>query len=158
MRVEVTESVPVTASAEQVFDFVASEQGFLSFSGYGPIPGLKQVVFEQGSYQRVGSESRVTNTDGSTHRERILACDRPRQFRVLIYGLSPPFGKLVRQIEERWSVTSEPRGCRLSRTFAFELRSPLLWPLSLLLVQVLFRGAMRRHHRTVALRFRGSHS
>jgi hypothetical protein len=136
------------------FDFVASERGFLSFSGYGPIPGLKQVVFERGSYQRVGSESRVTNTDGSTHRERIVECERPHRFGVVIYGLSPPFGRLVHQIEERWRVTSEPRGCRLSRSFAFHLSSPLLWPPSLLLAQVLFRGAMRRHHRTLARQLR----
>jgi hypothetical protein len=152
MRVEVRESVLITASPEQVFDFVASEQGFLSFSGFGPIPGLKQVVFERGSYQRVGSESRVTNTDGSTHRERIVACQRPHRFAVVIHDLSPPFGKLVTEIDELWQVVGEPTGSRLSRSFAFQLRSPLLWPLSLLLVQVLFRGAMRRHHRVLASR------
>ncbi len=153
MRVEVRESVDVAAAAETLFGFLASEAGFLCFPGFGPIPGLERVVFDHGTYTLVGSESRVTNTDGSTHRERIVECERPRRFTVRIVELSGPFGWLVREIEERWELHPSGGGSHLERVFAFTLRSPLYWPLSLLLAQVLFRAAMRRHHRAIAARF-----
>ncbi len=153
MRVEVREAVTVAADAATLFDFLASEAGFLSFPGYGPIPGLARVEFERGSYTVVGSESRVTNTDGSTHRERIVECVRPERFAVQIFELSGPFGWLVREIDERWQVSPSGAGSRLTRTFAFALRSPLYWPLSVPLAQGLFRAAMRRHHRAIAARF-----
>jgi hypothetical protein len=153
MRVAVNEAVHLAAAPEVVFDFMASEPGFLSFHGYGPIPGLARVEFEHGSYQQVGSASRVTNTDGSTHREEVLECDRPRRFAVRIHSLSSPFRVLVRELDESWEVVREASGSRLHRTFGFTLRSPLFWPLSLVLAHGLFRAAIRRHHRWLMQHF-----
>ena len=153
MRVAVQESVWLAAPRDVVFDFVASEAGFLSFPGYGPIPGLARVEFEHGSYQQVGSESRVTNTDGSTHREQVVECDRPRRFAVRIHSLSSPFRLLVRELDESWELSTEGTGSRLHRTFGFTLRSPLVWPLSLPLAQWMFRAAIRHHHQWLAAHF-----
>ncbi len=155
MRVTVTETVALRAAPETVFDFVASESGFLSFPGYGPIPGLARVDFVSGGYQQVGSESRVTNSDGSTHREQIVECERPRRYAVRIHALSSPFQLLVRELDESWEVSPTDTGSRVRRTFGFTLRSVLFWPISLLLAQGLFRGAVRRHHRILVRRFAG---
>ena len=153
MRVTVRESVRLAARPETVFDFMASEPGFLSFRGWGPIPGLARVEFEHGDYHVVGSRSRVTNTDGSTHREVVVECDRPLRFAVRIHDLSSPFRMLVHELDERWQVVPEGPASRLDRTFGFTLRSALYWPLSLVLAQGLFRVAVRRHHRLLAAYF-----
>jgi len=150
MRVAIHERALMPAPPEPVFDRIASEQGFLMFEGFGPIPGLARIVFEQGGYRETGSEARVTNTDGSTHREQITTCEPPHRYAVQIHSLSSAFRLLVSRIDESWELTSKGDGTEVRRTFAFTLRSPLFWPASLLLAQVLFRAAIRRNHRALA--------
>jgi len=85
----------------------------------------------------------VHSTDGSTHTERALLAERPTLYAAEISGFSSAFAcsRRARPSAGGWS----PGGTRLERTFAFELRSPLHWPLGAALGS-LFRKALRRNH------------
>jgi len=149
MHVIVREKVFIDRDRETVFDFLVSEAGFKTFGGWGPVPGIEAVVYSEGSFTEPGSLARVTNTDGSTHRERVLRCERPMLYSIRIHDFSSPFRFLIRRADETWTLEETPDGCLLNRSFEFELRSALVWPLSLPIAQVMFRAAMRRHHRVL---------
>lgn len=153
MRVAVTERVELAASPEALFDYITSIEGFQSFEGFGPIPGIGAVEVLEGELGTVGARLHVTNTDGSTHYERILAADRPRRYAIRIHDLSSPFRFLVKHVDESWDITASATGSDVVRTFEFALRTPLAWPLSVPLAHGMFRAAMRRHHRSLEKRF-----
>jgi uncharacterized protein YndB with AHSA1/START domain len=146
MVVTIRESLKLPLPPERVFDFLSSEEGFLSFAGAGIVPGLAEVRFDHGGFRVAGSKARVTNTDGSTHREEIRRVDRPHGYAVRIDQLSSPFRFLVRHVDEVWTLTPDGTGTALDRAFVFTLRSRVALPVALPLGHVLFRFAMRRHH------------
>jgi hypothetical protein len=149
----VIERVELGASPEALFDYITSIEGFQSFEGFGPIPGIGAVDVLEGELSTVGARMHVTNTDGSTHHERILAADGPRRYAIRIHDLSSQFRLLVKHVDESWDITASGTGSGVVRTFEFTLRTPLAWPLSIPLAHGLFRAAMRRHHRRLAQRF-----
>jgi hypothetical protein len=151
MQVTVRERAFIPVRPEILLDFIASDEGFLSFPGFGPIPPIKSIAFEKGHARQVGSVLRVTNGDGSTHRETITGYEPGRLFAVRVDELSSVFGKLVAFGDERYELQPEGEGTALFRIFAFEPRSPLALPLVIPIVQGLMRGAMRRHHRGMTL-------
>lgn len=146
MVITIREQVSLPLRPEQVFDFLASEEGFLSFAGGGIVPGIAEVRFDHGGFRKVGSKARVRNTDGSTHREEIRRVDRPRGYAVRIDRLSSPFRFLVRHVDEVWTLSPNGTGTSIDRAFVFTLRSALSLPVAAPLGHVLFRHAMRRHH------------
>ena len=150
MKVAVCERVELPAPPEALYDFVTSIEGFQSFEGFGPIPGIGPVELVEGELGKVGARLAVTNTDGSTHSERILAAERPSRYAIRIHELSSPFRHLVRHVDESWEITPRGEGSHVVRTFDFTLRTPLAWPVSMPLAHGLFRAAMRRHHRKLA--------
>jgi hypothetical protein len=151
MQVTVRERTFIAVRPEILLDFIASEDGFLSFGGFGPVPPIKTIAFEKGNAKQAGSVLRVTNGDGSTHRETITGYEPGRLFSVRVDELSSVFGKLVAFGDERYELQPEGEGTALFRVFAFELRTPLVLPLMIPIVHGFIRGALRRHHRGMQL-------
>ena len=146
MHTTVREHVTLPAPQDAVFEFITSEEGFLSFRGFGPIPGLRSVQFDHGDFRTVGSVSTVTNTDGSTHRERVTVYEPSRRYAIQIDSISSPFRLLMDHAEESWLLTAASSGTAVERMFRFVLRTPLALPLAVPIAQLLFRQAVRRHH------------
>lgn len=144
--VVIERTVTLDAPQARVFALIASEEGMRSFVGYGPVPGIAAVAFTAGSVREPGSVAVVTNTDGSTHQERILSVEPPRRFALEIFGFTSAFRVLVRRAEETFEL--EPLGdgaTRIHRRFVFEPLSVLLRPLVAAIVHVAFKRAIERN-------------
>ena len=149
MKIPIRERALIATTPRRLYDHITSVEGFLSFSGWGPIPGLQELSVEGGTLRDVGARTRVVNTDGSTHREEVTVVEPPRRYGIRIHDLDSPFRMLVSHVDELWELAPEGEHTRVERTFTFALRSAAVLPLALVLGHGAFRAAMRRHHRVV---------
>lgn len=149
MLVPIRETITLPLPAAKLFGYITSEEGFASFRGWGPIPGIRAVDVD-GSLDAVGAALRVLNTDGSTHREEVREVTAPRRYAVRIHGLDSVFRHLVAYVDETWELEQRGEGTHVTRTFTFALRSVIALPVALPLGHAAFRLAMRRHHRDLA--------
>lgn len=112
------------------------------FSGYGPIPALREIVPDAPS--AVGATRRLLSADGSRLTERIAAWEPPLGHRYVLSGFAPPMALLVRSGSAEWRLEARDGGTFVRWTYDFELTAPLAWPLAAPLLAIFMRGAMRR--------------
>lgn len=143
MRSSLTHRVIIDRPIEAVWAYLLDPTHLTDFAGYGPIPGIASARVE-GS-EGLGMRRIITNTDGSTHREEVIAYEPPRRIVDRIDGFDSPVRLLARHITDEFRF--EPRGeaTELVRTFEVELRSPLLWPIARVM-RALMARAIARHH------------
>jgi hypothetical protein len=91
----------------------------------------------------VGSRRRLALTDGTFMEEEVIAFDRPREHSYRWLNAPPmPIGLIVRGAQGSWHFAPEGTGTRIHWQYRFELSTPLVYPLALVLVAA-FRGWMR---------------
>lgn len=130
---------------ERLFDFTNDAANFVSFTGFGIVPGIRSARYETAEPPRLGSRRRILKTDGTEHLEEIIAFERPVLHVSRITALSPPLAWLVRSGEDAWRFRSEgATRTTLDRTFSFELTSPLVAIVALPLLHLFMRIAVRR--------------
>jgi hypothetical protein len=153
MDVRLSETASFPAPPEAVWAALTDLDNMPLFSGYGPIPGIAEARWIDGSSFRAGAVREIRNRDGSTHREDVAAAVAPTLLEDRIHGFTSPLRFLVREARDRFVLTAEQRGngTRLERTFTLELRSAVVAPLAALLLPLL-RRAIRRHHAALAVR------
>ena len=115
-----------------------------SFTGFGPLPGVRQAIYETKTEDRIGSVIRVTNTDGSRHRETIRAWDASGGVTLELDAFTPPLSWLATRFVERWTFEPEGEQCVIARTLDIHPRSALTRPL-LRPIAALLRRALERH-------------
>src|SRR5688572_26298440 len=86
-----------------LFDFTNDARNFVSFTGYGPIPGIREAAYITPGEPALGSQRTVLKTDGTSHLEEITVFDPPHQHTSRITGFAPPFSWLVQQGEDDWA-------------------------------------------------------
>lgn len=147
MHIERTDHIRIGRPITEVFDFTNLAENLTSFTGYGPIPGIREARYETDGPAGLGSRRRVLKTDGSAHIEEIIVFERPRRHVSRITGITPPLSWLVGEGEDDWvfSEASGFPGCtEISRTFRFELRSLLAYPVGVVLMGVFLGRAVHR--------------
>lgn len=144
MRLEFTERHWFPVDRERLFDFTNDADNFVSFVGFGPIPGIRTATYETPGEPRVGSKRRIVETNGAEHLEEIVELQRPSRHNSRITGLAPPFSWLVRYAEDDWRFAPARSGTALERTFTFELTSPLAAVIGFPLLHLFMRPAVRR--------------
>lgn len=154
MKLHFTLRHPFSADPERLFDFTNDARNFVSFDGFGPIPGIAGASYETPGEPRLGSRRRILKTDGTEHFEEIVLFERPARHTSRITGVSPPFSWLVRWGEDDWRFHRAGLGTLVERTFRFELTSPLAALIAAPLLHVFMRGAARRDLRNIASRIR----
>ena len=152
---QVEETVVFEASPPKVWALMTDLDAMTDFSGYGPIPGIKRAEWLTGNGTNVGSVRRIENTDGSSHREEVMAVEPRRLLVDRIHALDSPLRFLVSEATDRFELAEEGDGTRLVRRFRFELRTALAWPITLVF-RPLFRRALRRQHDAMEKRLMGS--
>jgi len=134
---------------DAAWDFLVQPAAFETFTGWGPIPGIAKVEWVEGSSTEVGSRGRVHNTDGSVHWEEVSEAERGARYTITISGFESAFRFLTTGAVETWVLSPNDDGTTHGhRTFAFELRSVLLWPFGKL-IGAFFRKAVQRNHRNM---------
>src|SRR5262245_4061563 len=86
-----TLSLAAKELAEQILDVTKWPE----FRGYGPIPAIKSAEFEMRTPNIVGTRIRVTNSDGSTHLEEIVAWRPDRRLQLHMGSFSAPLSRLA---------------------------------------------------------------
>ncbi|MEX2153808.1 MAG: SRPBCC family protein [Gemmatimonadaceae bacterium] len=136
--------------ATTAFDFTNDARNFVSFVGFGIVPGIREARYETPGAPRLGSRRRITKTDGTDHLEEITAFEKPTLHVSRISGLTAPLSWLVRSAEDAWRFSPASSGTRIDRVFAFELTSPLVAPIAFPLMHIFMRIAIRRDLRNVS--------
>ena len=83
MDIVVVEEALLPAERETVWALCTDITHMSSFVGYGPIPGIESAVWIEGEGE--GGVREVRNTDGTTHREEVLALRHPALVEDRIY-------------------------------------------------------------------------
>lgn len=114
------------------------------FTGYGPLPGIKQAEFEIRTPEVVGTRIRATNCDGSSHVEEIIVWDLPGRLQLRVQDFSVPVSRLASHFDEFWEFAPVDNGTQVTRTMELYAKSALTRPL-LWLISRLLKRAIARH-------------
>ncbi|MEX2111566.1 MAG: SRPBCC family protein [Pirellulales bacterium] len=137
--IETIAMTPV-AIAEPILD----ADNWRDFTGYWPIPGIRQAEFELRTPEVVGSRIRVTNTDGSSHVETIVEWQPGEGLRMHMTNFSPPLSRLATDIDEIWRFEPQGGATRVTRVFRLHPKSAparvALWLVSFLLKRAIVRN------------------
>jgi hypothetical protein len=134
---------------DQCFSFVTDLTKWTTFTGYGPLPGIRHAEAADGRPLALGSVVRVQDSDGSSHEEVVTVFERPTTYAVTM-RLTPPASWLMKRIDERVDFQAIPCGTRITRRFDVLPRSFLAWPLVWAVTFLLLRPAVRRHDAVVS--------
>lgn len=144
-------SRPITFSCEATLpqkpEEIASQILDLSkwpeFTGYGPLPGIKEAELETKTDNIIGTRIRVTNRDGSTHVEEIVEWQPTQRLRLHMHEFSPPVSRLATAFDETWEFEQDGDQTHVVRFFEMHPKStltrPLLWVISFLLKRAIAR-------------------
>lgn len=128
---------------EQIASQILDLSRWPQFNGYGPLPGIKQAEFETRTEEIVGTRTRVTNRDGSTHVEEIVEWEPTRRLSLHMHEFSPPVSKLATTFDETWEFKPNGEWTHVVRLFEMHPKSaltrPLLWLISFLLKRAIVR-------------------
>lgn len=144
-KVVIDETFELPLGIDDAYAFLISPPAYQTFIGWGPIPGIERLEWQQGDSSKVGSFATVHNKDGSTHRETVVVADAPTAYAIEIDRFSSIFDKLVKNASERWSLSAAGDATRVERSFSFTLRSPVMKPIGLIIGRF-FRKAVKVNH------------
>lgn len=142
------ETIPLAPEeiAEQILDVAK----WLDFRGYGPIPGIKSAEFEARTPNVVGSRIRVTNLDGSTHVEELVAWQPDRRLQLQMGNFSKPLSRLATRFVETWEFERVGNETKVARSFELNatsmLTKPVLWLISFILKRAIARHLTEIKH------------
>lgn len=126
--------------AERILDLTK----WPDFRGYGPIPGIKSAQFETRTPNVVGSRIRVTNSDGSSHVEEVVAWQPDRRLQLQMGDFSMPLSRLATGFVETWEFERVGHETKAVRSFDLNAKSMLTKP-ALWLISFFMKRAIARH-------------
>jgi hypothetical protein len=131
-------------TGEEICAQLLDLEGWPSFRGFGPIPGIRSARFRRRTPEVVGTEIEVTNLDGSAHVETIAVWEPGREVVMRMAEFTPPLAGLATHTVETWCF--EPDGSATRVTRSFELH-PRGWLARIALVPIawLLGRAAARH-------------
>lgn len=128
---------------DAVFDLCVDPQRFPpTFTGYGPIPAIREIVLQQPL--AVGSARELRNSDGSVLQEQVTALQRPFHHAYRLSGFRAPLAWLVRSGDADWLLQPLQHATLVTWTYRFEATSRWTRPLAVALLRGFMRPAMQR--------------
>ncbi len=124
--------------------------------GYGPLPAVARVENQTGGWDAVGQTRTVWLADETSAREEITHYESPNRFGYTVSDWSGALRFLAREARSEWRFDDAAGQTRIVWRYAFSLRS--VWaalPL-MLIVQLLWRGAMKQALRECVRQAEGS--
>lgn len=144
MRIKTKASIHINAPREKVWEYVSNLENLPQyFFGWGPLPGIKKVEIITGDKtMAVGMKQRTTTTDGRVIEENILTVRKPEYFDYKLKGFGFPFDLFVREGGGSWTFVPNDKGTTVTWNYYFNLTSPLVYPIGVLLVQFFYQHAL----------------
>jgi len=99
-----------------IFDSFMQIEKWNDFKGFGIIPGIKTANFIVKSESIKGSIIRVENTDGSSHKEEILAFEIDKYLKIKLYDFSKPLSYFATHFLEEWALKKMEDGYKVERS------------------------------------------
>lgn len=140
-----TESLLPRPPAE-VFTYITNLENWTTFTGYGPLPGIKSATAP--GPLALGTSVRVQDTDGTTHNEVITLFEPPHRYAVRM-ELVPPASYLMAHILEEINMHPYGQGTKIVRTFTTVPRNAFTGFAVWLITFLFLRPAVQKHDATV---------
>lgn len=99
-----------------IFDFFIQIEKWNDFKGLGIIPGIKNANFIIKSESIQGSIIQVENTDGSSHKEELLAFEKDKYIKIKMYDFSKPLSYFANFFIEEWVLKKIEDGYKIERS------------------------------------------
>lgn len=113
--------------------------------GYGPLPAVTGIEAQTGAWDAVGQTRTIRLADGTCAREEITLYEAPHRFGYTVSAWSGALKYLARQAKSEWRFSEVAANqTRITWLYAFSPRSAWLVLPLLLIVQLLWRGAMKQ--------------
>ncbi len=141
--VEFTARKLVPQPAIEVSEGIADVDGWDDYDGYGIVPGIEKAVYEKRTDEIKGSTIRVTNSDGSQHREDIIEWIAGKRIIMKIYDFPLPLRTMASHFLEFWDFEENENGETLiTRRFQIFPTNVLTRPLVTQLASVLKKATI----------------
>jgi len=118
--------VPVEAAFDRVLPTPLPE---LFHRRYGPIPPIKSVEGQDGTWGTVGQTRTIRTSDGGSMREELTRVDRPSAFGYTISNVTGPMKPLVGEVHGLWSFDAADGGTRITWQWTIFPKSAIARPL-----------------------------
>lgn len=90
----------------KIFDNILDEEQWTTFSGYGPLPGIRKATFLNRTEEVSGSRVRVENEDGTSHIESIAEWVPEERIVIELGEFPSPLNRLAEKFIETWTFPS----------------------------------------------------
>lgn len=137
-------SATLPQTGEEIARGILDLDQWPTFTGWGPLPGIKRAEFAHRTEDVVGTRIAVTNTDGSTHTEEILAWEPERELVLRLGGFSRPLSIMADHFVETWRFEATGAGTRVVREFEIHPRSAAARPVLAVVRTLLKRAVMKQ--------------
>lgn len=135
-----------TANAEltKTFEIVVPIDVPSIMPGYGPLPAVVGVEEQTGAWDAIGQTRIVRLADETTAREEITLYEAPNRFDYTVSHWSGVTKFLAREAKSEWRFSEvSAQQTHIEWSYLFRPRSAWLVLPLLLIVQLLWRGAMK---------------
>jgi hypothetical protein len=95
---------------------------------YGPIPPIKAVGDQAGSWEHPGETRTIALVGGGTMCETLTAVDIPNSFSYTLTGITGPLAGLISRVEGAWVFTPQGTGTRVTWRWTLHRKSALAAP------------------------------
>lgn len=149
-----------SVSLADIVDNILVLENWRTFTGWGPLPGIRNASFEVRTPDLVGTRFRVTGTNGDTHAETITVWNPGRVLEIRMDEFSWPLAAMATHFIERWSTEGNldlDGAHTVVRSFDLYPKRRVTRPL-LYLIRLMLRRAVERHSATVLAPPDGSRS
>jgi hypothetical protein len=136
-------------SPEQICEGIFDVDQWVSFVGYGPLPGIRKVTKESPLTTPVGTIFYVENTDGSKHKETVQSFNPGKQIIMRMDDFSQPLCSLVTHFVERWDFADTHPDCRITRIFELYPKN-IFASVPVWLISRLLKKAVENHTKQLA--------
>ena len=142
--------MPMRLTAHEVGAELLAIDKWVSFRGWGLVPGIRSARFEARTETVTGTRIAVVNDDGSTHTEEIIEWRPGERLQIRMSGFSKPLRPFASHFLETWLFTPVPAGTALVRRFDLFPRG-FLGAIVLRVIAPMLRRAMERQLREMNL-------
>jgi hypothetical protein len=147
--IEFTLSKAMSKPPAKIMAEIADMDRWSDFPGYGPMPGIERAEYLEKTAEMTGSRIGVTNEDGSTHQEDILAWEPGTRVLIKLHGFSAPVSGLADHFIEEWTFSEVHDQTQATRRFELHPKRTLTRP-ALWLISKFFKRAIAAHMDQIA--------